>query len=119
MMMPGRSRLIAQRQTMQDLAERLSSALTKPVTDATGLKAKYDFTLTFSPEGLNSGMFGGAPPPPPPGGGGRSLENMPDVEPPQDLFSAIQAQLGLKLDPKKGPVELIVVDKAEKTPTEN
>jgi len=121
MMMPGRSRLIAQRQTMQELAERLSSVLTKPVTDATGLKAKYDFTLTYSPEGLNSGMmmFGGAPPPPPPGGGGRSLENMPDVEPPQDIFSAIQSQLGLKLDAKKGPVELIVVDKAEKTPTEN
>jgi uncharacterized protein (TIGR03435 family) len=122
MMMPGRSRLIANRQTTQDLAERLSSVLTKPVTDATGLKAKYDFTLTYSPEGLASGggLFFGAPPPPPPGGGGgRSLENMPDVEPPQDLFSAIQAQLRLKLDPKKGPVELIVVDKAEKTPTEN
>jgi uncharacterized protein (TIGR03435 family) len=118
LMMPGRSRLIAQRQTMQDFAERLSSVLTKPVTDATGLKAKFDFTVTYSPEGLNSGTFFGAPPPGA-GGGGRSMENMPDVEPPQDLFSAIQAQLGLKLDPKKGPVELIVIDKAEKTPTEN
>ena len=119
MMMPGRARLIAQRQTMQDLAERLSSVLTKPVTDATGLKSKYDFTLTYSPEGLGSGGALGFFGPPPPGGGGRSLENMPDVEAPQDLFSAIQAQLGLKLDPKKGPVELIVVDKAEKIPTEN
>jgi uncharacterized protein (TIGR03435 family) len=121
MMMPGRSRLIANRQSMQDLAERLSSVLTKPVTDATGLKAKYDFTLTYSPEGLASGggLFGAPPPPPPPGGGGRMLENMPDVEAPQNLFSSIQAQLGLKLDPKKGLVELIVVDKAEKTPTEN
>ena len=117
MMMPGRARLIAQGQTIQDLAERLSSVLTKPVTDATGLKAKYDFTLTYSPEGLSSGgTFLLGPPPP---GGGRGPENMPDVEPPQNLFSAIQAQLGLKLDPKKGPVELIVVDKAEKTPTEN
>jgi uncharacterized protein (TIGR03435 family) len=121
MMMPGRSRFMATRQTMENLAERLSSVLTKPVTDATGLKAKYDFTLTFSPEALSSGgtFFGAPPPPPPAGGGGRSMENMPDVEPPQDLFSAIQVQLGLKLDPKKGPVELIVVDKAEKTPTEN
>jgi uncharacterized protein (TIGR03435 family) len=119
MMMPDRARLIANRQTMQDLADRLSSVLTKPVTDATGLKAKYDFTLTYSPAGLSSGgglaLFG----PPPPGGGGRGPENMPDVEPPQDLFSAIQAQLGLKLESKKGPVTLIVVDKAEKTPTEN
>ncbi len=121
MMMPGRSRLIANRGTMQDLAERLSSVLTKPVTDATGLKAKYDFTLTYSPEGLGSGggLFFGAPPPPPPGGGEEARKNMPDVEAPQDLFSAIQAQLGLKLEAKKGPVELIVVDKAEKTPTEN
>jgi uncharacterized protein (TIGR03435 family) len=118
MMMPGRARLIATRQTTQDLAERLSSVLTKPVTDATGLKAKYDFTLTYSPEGLSSGggLFG---PPPPGGGAEEARKNMPDVEPPQDLFSAIQAQLGLKLEPKKGPVELIVVDKAEKTPTEN
>jgi uncharacterized protein (TIGR03435 family) len=123
MMMPGRSRLIATRQTMQELAERLSSVLTKPVIDATGLKAKYDFTLTYSPEGLSSGggLFPGAPPPPPPGGGGgeEARKNMPEVEAPQDLFSAIQAQLGLKLEPKKGPVTLLVVDKAEKTPTEN
>jgi uncharacterized protein (TIGR03435 family) len=120
MMMPGRARLIATRQTTQDLADRLSSVLTKPVTDATGLNAKYDFTLTYSTDGLASGggLFLG----PPPGGGGGGEEarkNMPEVEAPQDLFSAIQAQLGLKLEPKKGPVTLIVVDKAEKTPTEN
>lgn len=121
MMMPGRARLIATRQTMQDLAERLSSILTKPVTDATALKTKYDFTLTYSPEGLSSGpMFAGAMPAPPPGaGGGGDFVKVPDGEAPQDLFSAIQAQLGLKLEAKKGLVELIVVDRAEKTPTEN
>ena len=35
------------------------------------------------------------------------------------LFTAVQSQLGLKLDAKKGSVELIVVDHVEKTPTEN
>ena len=116
MMMPGRARLMATRQTMQDLADRLSSVLTKPVTEATGLKAKYDFTLTYSSEGLSSGVALMAPPP---GGRGGDHDFVPDGEAPQDLFGAIQAQLGLKLESKKGPVTLIVVDKAEKTPTEN
>lgn len=118
MMMPNRARITATKQTMQDLVERLSQMLSKPVTDETALKAKFDFVLTFSPEGLNS--FMGAPPPPPPTGGARP-DNVfiPEGEAPQNLFSAIQAQLGLKLDARKGPVELVVVDHMEKTPTEN
>jgi uncharacterized protein (TIGR03435 family) len=116
MMTPFGARIVGQRQTMQDLAERLSSVLAKPVTDATALKQKFDFTLTYSMDGLNNGMMMPLPPPPP-GGGGRG--DMPDVEPPVNIFSAVQSQLGLKLDPKKGPVELLVVDHAEKTPTEN
>jgi uncharacterized protein (TIGR03435 family) len=114
---PFGSRLTAQRRTTHDLAERLSLLLSKPVTDATELKANYDFTLTFSMEGLADRLPTLAPPPG--GEGGRGPREMPDVEPPQNLFSAIQSQLGLKLEPKKGPVDLIVVDHAEKTPTEN
>jgi uncharacterized protein (TIGR03435 family) len=116
MMTPIGTRLMAQKQSMQDLVERLSNLLSKPVTDETALKGKFDFTLTFSMDGLNNGMTLMAPPP---GEGGRGRGEMPDVEPPQNLFAAIQSQIGLKLDPKKGPVELIVVDHAEKTPTEN
>jgi uncharacterized protein (TIGR03435 family) len=122
MMTPFGTRLVAQRQTMQQLADRLSSELSKPVTDATELKPKYDFTLTFSREGLNNNgmMLLG----PPPGEGGREggrgpKDGLEPVEPPQTIFAAVQSQLGLKLDPKKGPVDLIVVDHAEKTPTEN
>ncbi|HTB16064.1 MAG TPA: TIGR03435 family protein [Bryobacteraceae bacterium] len=116
-MTPFGARLTGQRQTMQQLVERLSSVLSKPVIDATELKAKYDFTLTYAMEGLNNGMMMLGPP----GGGegGRGPRQMPDVEPPQNIFLAIQSQLGLKLDPKKGNVDLIVVDHAEKTPTEN
>jgi len=67
-MMPNRARLTAQHQTMQDLANRLTGMLDRPVTDLTGLTGKYDFTLTYSPEGLASGMgMMGPPPPPPPG----------------------------------------------------
>src|SRR5205823_2257218 len=46
MMMPGRARMMAQQQTMTDLANRLTGQLNRPVIDATGLTAKYDFTLT-------------------------------------------------------------------------
>jgi uncharacterized protein (TIGR03435 family) len=61
-------------------------------------------------------------PPPPPGGGGRGGPDgvfLPDGEAPPTLFAALQTQLGLKLDAKKGDVEVIVVDHIEKTATEN
>jgi uncharacterized protein (TIGR03435 family) len=129
MMMPGRARLTAQQQTMTDLANRLTAQMNRPVIDATGLTAKYDFTLTFSPEGMNGPMGPGGPMgaaavrvPPPGGGGGGGSEPVfvPEGEAPAlNIFGAIQAQLGLKLEPKKGNVEVIVVDHMEKTPTEN
>ena len=94
MMMPNRARLMATRQSTQDLADRLSSVLTKPVTDVTGLKAKYDFTLTYSTDGLASG--GGMMLAAPPGGGrGGDHEFVPEGEAPETLFAAIQSQLGL------------------------
>jgi uncharacterized protein (TIGR03435 family) len=43
----------------------------------------------------------------------------PDVDPGPDLFTALQEQLGLRLQSKKAPVDTLVVDHAEKTPVEN
>jgi len=106
-MINGRARMIGQQKTMPDLADRLTGALSRPVIDATALKGKYDFTLTYSPEGMNG------PQPPP------SEASVAEAEPLPDIFGAIQAQLGLKLEPKKGPVEMIVIDHIEKTPIEN
>ncbi len=133
MMMPGRARLSGERQTVSDLALRLTSQLGRPVTDATGLTGKYDITLTFSTEGMNA--MGPMGPMPPAGGaavavagpgggpGGPGGPNpgafVPEGEAPPDIFAAVQAQLGLKLESKKGPVELIVVDHADRVPTEN
>lgn len=120
-----RARWLAQQQTMQDFANRLSTQFSRPVKDETGLKAKYDFTLTFAPEPMAAGPGGailaGAPPPPPPAGAapGAAPSAPPDNEPLPTIYAAIQAQLGLKLEPKKGPVDQIVVDRAEKVPTEN
>jgi uncharacterized protein (TIGR03435 family) len=130
MMMPGRARLTANQQTMQDLANRLTGQLNRPVIDNTGLTAKYDFVLTYAPDpsegpggrgGPGGGMMVavGRGPGPGAGGGGADSTFIPDGEAPQPLFGALQSQLGIKLEAKKGDVDIVVIDKMEKTPTEN
>jgi len=127
MMMPGRARLMATSQSMQDLANRLTAQLNRPVIDNTGLTAKYDFVLTYAPDpneglgGRGGAGLGLAVRAPAPAGtaGGPDNTFIPDGEAPQPLFGALQLQLGLKLDPKKGDVEIVVIDKMEKAPVEN
>jgi len=128
MMMPGRQRIKASKQTVSQLANSLSNQLGRTVVDKTGLIGEFDYTLEFSSEGLSgSGPFGGGlgglPPPPPPGPpGGAAVPTPPgptdNAEAPT-LISAIQDQLGLKLEQKKGPLDLLVIDRAEKVPTAN
>ena len=116
-LMNGNARMTANRQPMAGLAEMLSGQLDLPVVDMTELKGNYDFTLYFAPEGL-AGMRlpAGLPPPPvvePP------AANAPEAQSSPNLFTALQEQLGLKLEQRKGPVELLVIDHLEKTPVEN
>jgi uncharacterized protein (TIGR03435 family) len=123
MIMNGRFRMTANQQTMSGLSEMLGNQLGRPVVDMTGLTKKYDFTLDFAPE-EGQRMMGpmGAipqPPPHPPGEGGAPLAGAPDGQSGPSLFTAVQEQLGLKLDSKKGPVDLLVIDHLEKVPTEN
>lgn len=94
--------------------------------DATGLKGKYDFTLSFAMSGgmVPPGMLVGPPPPPPPPGSGGGPEPAamgggPDSDAGPSLQGALQQQLGLKLESKKGMVDIVVVDRLEKVPTEN
>ncbi|HET9400082.1 MAG TPA: TIGR03435 family protein [Candidatus Acidoferrales bacterium] len=94
------------------LVHSISTSLDRPVIDKTGLTGYYDFSLEWVREdaaqsAAASGAAGGGQPPlaPPEGEG-------------QSIYSAIQEQLGLKLEAGKGPVEVIVVDKSEK-PTGN
>jgi uncharacterized protein (TIGR03435 family) len=87
-------------ETMELLARNLAGQVSKPVTDATGLKGKYDYFLYW----MSSGR-------------GPSTAETEDVGP--TLFTAIQEQLGLKLESKKVTIQMLVVDKVEKTPTEN
>lgn len=85
-----------------------NSVLEKPVVDQTGLKEKYDFILKFTPDQTQmQGLLGGAPPPP--------ADNL-DAAP--DLFTAVQQQLGLKLESTKAPAEVFIIDHVEK-PSQN
>jgi len=108
----GRGRIGGERATTQALTNDLADHLRSPVTDDTGLKRKYDFVLAFSLPGW-SGPAADLP------GGVGTPTSTEAPEPLPDVFGAIQSQLGLKLEPKKGPVEVIVIDHIEKNPTEN
>ena len=95
--LPGR--LVAGAMPMTLLASNLSGQVQRIVVDRTGLSGAWDFELTFAPE--------------------RPLNPPPGVEfPPADpnapsLFTAMQEQLGLRLQSTKGPVEVLVVDHIE------
>jgi uncharacterized protein (TIGR03435 family) len=120
MMMNGRMRAVANRQPVSALTEMLGNQLGRPVVDATDLKAKYDFSLDFSPDGLNNPMaMMPHPPPEHDGGPGAAPAPNPSDMAGPSLFTALQEQLGLKLEQKKGPVDLLVIDHLEKVPTEN
>lgn len=117
LMINGRARLIGNGQPISQLADTLARQLSRPVTDKTGLKGNYDFTLDFDPEGSFGGR-GMMPPPPPGGGGDAPAGNQPEAEF-ASIFTALQEQLGLKLEQKKAPLDLLVIDHSEKVPVEN
>jgi uncharacterized protein (TIGR03435 family) len=116
-----RTRMVCKGQPVSALLATLSSQLGRPVVDATNLKGKYDITLDYAPDGLNGSRI--MMPPPPPqhdggDGGGPPMTSAPDAGGPT-IFTALQEQLGLKLEQRKGPVDLLVIDRLEKVPTEN
>lgn len=81
--------IAGQKATVALIAERLGDMeLGRPVLDRTGIKGEFDFKLRYA------------------------IDDNPDTGP--SIFAAIQEQLGLKLEAAKGPVEILVIDKAEK-----
>jgi len=96
----GRGRMDASALSMQGLAQRLESLLNAPVMDATGLPGYFDFTLRWNPDDAQAD----APP-----------SNGPDGP---SLFTALQEQVGLKLEARKVPTDMLVIDHAE-LPSEN
>jgi uncharacterized protein (TIGR03435 family) len=120
---PGGSRMFTcQNVTMAQFAERLqgmTSELVWPLQDATGLEGAWDFSLTYDPfpaavRALASRGGGGD-------AGERASEPPTAAEPSggYTLFEAIEKQLGLKLEPHKRPMPVIVIDHIEEKPTEN
>jgi uncharacterized protein (TIGR03435 family) len=95
-------------------ADLLSRMADRPVFDMTGLKANYDIHLEWTPEPGQGALFKGFPSPPPTTEGGANPERTGP-----SLFTAIQEQLGLKLESRKAPVDIVVIDHIEKVPTEN
>jgi uncharacterized protein (TIGR03435 family) len=102
--MGGPARTIASAVTMQQLAANLSNHLERFVVDKTGLTERFDFNLAWTPDRLPT-----APPP----------LGIPPIDPNGlTLVTALQEQLGLKVQAAKGPVDVLVIDSAEK-PSEN
>ena len=94
---------------MTDFAALMQgSVLDRPVVDKTGLEGRFDFTLTWTPDDSQFRSFGPRPPAP----------ANPDPNAPPGLFTAIQEQLGLRLDRGNAQVDVLVIDKVEK-PSEN
>jgi uncharacterized protein (TIGR03435 family) len=94
-----------------DWVKGLSRQLGRDVLDKTGLTGKYDFRLEYSNDGTMA-----SPVPMPVMAGVVRTESEPSGP---TIFKALQDQLGLKLESGKAPMEVVVIDKAEKAPIEN
>jgi uncharacterized protein (TIGR03435 family) len=110
------NKIDAKKLPMTIFAEWLSRYMDRPVVDMTGLKGRYDFVLNLSPDDframyLRSAISAGVPLPP-------QLLGTLDGSSLGSLYSALQ-NIGLKLQPGKAPLDLLVIDSIQKKPTEN
>jgi uncharacterized protein (TIGR03435 family) len=92
----GRGRIFHAQASMETLAMLLSRNLRQAVLDNTGLQGTYDVKLEWAPE-----------------------TDSPDAPSGPSLFTAIQDQLGLKLEARKDPIDVLVVDRTQKVPVGN
>ena len=104
-------RIIHNHMPMQILATLLSRFERQLVMDMTGLNGFYEIKLEWTPDNLRGRTAEG---------GGPILLNGEAVDPDgPSLVTALSEQLGLRLESRKGPVDVLVVDRAEKVPTPN
>lgn len=89
--------------SMDDFARAMQTAvLDRPVVNRTGLPGRYDFTLRWTPDDSQFRSFGVRIPP------------STDPNAPPGLFTAIQEQLGLRLESTNGPADVYVIERAER-----
>lgn len=101
----GKMGMRGHNETTAELARAIGPrTLGAPLTDATGLTGKYDYTIFWSTTATDAARRG-AP--------ADDDANGPSI------FDAVQEQLGLKIEKRPGPVQMLVVDHVEKKPTEN
>jgi uncharacterized protein (TIGR03435 family) len=99
--------LIMRNQTMDDICHGFQGAVfDRPVVNHTGLQGRYNGTLTWTPDETQFAVF--------------NVKIVPDESPdaPPPIFTAIQQQIGLKLDAEKTAVDVMILDHVEK-PSEN
>jgi uncharacterized protein (TIGR03435 family) len=100
-----RNYMHARKVAINELARVLADDLATPVLDQTGITGEYDFEFEYSREELD--------------GFRRSLTDAPEVSGARTLQIALQESLGLKLESKKGPIDMLVVDSGERVPSDN
>jgi uncharacterized protein (TIGR03435 family) len=88
------------------LAEELAKIVGRVVVDKTGIEGRYDLKLSWTPDDGAAPVLNGS------GSSSAAADSGPSI------FTAIEEQLGLKLEPQKGPVEVLVIDHVE-MPSEN
>jgi len=112
----GNNKFEGKRLPMKIMASALARFADRPVVDMTELKGSYDFTMEFSPEDFRAMMIRAAI------AQGSVVSpgalRLVDASSGDTLFKAIE-KLGLKLESRKAPIEVLIIDQARKTPTEN
>lgn len=110
----GITRLSARMLTAADLARRMERRIDRPIIDKTGLTGAYDFNLVYADDSLAAASPAAIEP------SSSQLPMQGEVgAPTPTLVGAFEDQLGLKLNPAKGPIQVLVVDHLNKVPTEN
>ena len=94
---------------MRIFCNALGIVIGRPVADHTGLSGNFDIHLEFDPQGVNLGNG--------PTGLSSEVDKSDSTQP--SIFSALQQQLGLKLQSHKEPTEVLVVDHLERLPAAN